>query len=51
MQAGAGHASSTHITLNCDFDTRVGLKESKCIEIGIYQATPWSLCGWNKGAW
>ena len=44
MQAGAGHPFSTHIALNCNVGTRLGLKESKCIEIGIHQATPGSLC-------
>ena len=51
MQAGAGHAFSTHIALNCDFGTRVGLKESKCIQIGIYQATPGHYADRNKWAW
>ena len=40
MQAEAGHPLSTHIALNCNVDTRLGLKESKCIEIGIYKASP-----------
>ena len=44
MQAGAGHPFSTHINLNCNVGTRLGLKESKCIEIGIYEASPGSLC-------
>ena len=44
MQAGARHPLSTHIDLNCNVGTRLGLKESKCIEIGIYQASAWSLC-------
>ena len=44
MQAGAGHTFSTHIALNCNVGTRLGLKVSKCIEIGIYQASPGSLC-------
>ena len=44
MQAGAGHPFSTHIGLNCNVGTRLGLQESKCIEIGIYQASPGSLC-------
>ena len=44
IQAGAGHPFSTHIALNCNVATRLGLKESKCIEIGINQASPESLC-------
>ena len=44
MRAGAGHPFSTHIALNCNVGTRLGLKETKCIEIGIYQASPGSLC-------
>ena len=44
MQAGAGHPFSTHIDLNCNVGTRLGLKESKCIEKGIYQDSPGSLC-------
>ena len=44
MQAGAGYPFSTHIALNCNVGTRLGLKESKCIEEGIYQASPGSLC-------
>ena len=42
-QAGAGHPFSTHIALNRNFGTRSGWKLSKCIEIGIYQASPGSL--------
>ena len=37
MLAGAGHPFNTHINLNCNVGTRLGLKESKCIEIGIHQ--------------
>ena len=44
MQAGAGHPLSTHIALNCNVGTRLGLKESKSIEICIYQASLGSLC-------
>ena len=44
MHAGAGHPFCTHIALNCNVGTRSGLKGSKCIEIGIYQASPGSLC-------
>ena len=44
MQAGARHPFSTHIALNFNVGTRLGLQESKCIEIGIYQASPVSLC-------
>ena len=44
MQAGAEHPFSTHIVLNCNVGTRLGLQESKCIEIRMYQASPWSLC-------
>ena len=44
MQAGAAHPFITHIALNCNVGTRLGLKESKCIEIGIDQASPESLC-------
>ena len=44
MQAGAGHPFSTYIALNCNVGTRLWLKESKCIEIGIYQASPGTLC-------
>ena len=42
MQVGAGHTFSTHIALNCNVATRLGLKELKSIEIGIYQASPCS---------
>ena len=44
MQAGAGHPFITHIALNCNVGTRLWLQESKCIEIGIYQTSPESLC-------
>ena len=44
IQAGAGHPFNTHIALNCNFGTRLGLKEPKCIEIGRYQASADSLC-------
>ena len=44
MQAAARHPFSTHIALNCNIVTCLGLQESKCIEIGIYQASPESLC-------
>ena len=44
MQAAAGHPFSTHIALNRNDDTRLGLKKSKSIDMGIYQATPGSLC-------
>ena len=44
MQAGAGHPLRTHIALNSNVGTRLVLQESKCIEIGIYQASPGSLC-------
>ena len=44
MQAGARHPFSIHIVLICNVGTRLGLKESKCIEIGIYQASLGSLC-------
>ena len=43
MQAVAWHPFSTHVALNCNVGRRLGLKESKCIEIGIYQASPESL--------
>ena len=42
IQAGAGHPFSTHIALNCNVGIRLGLKESKSFEIGIYQAFPGS---------
>ena len=42
MKAGAGHPFSTHIALNCSVGKRLGLKESKSIENGIYQASPGS---------
>ena len=42
MQAGAVHPFSTHIALNCNVGTRLEFKESKSIEIGIYQASPGS---------
>ena len=42
MQAGAEHPFSTHIALNCNVGTRLGLQESKSFEIGIYQASPGS---------
>ena len=42
MQAAVEHPLSTHIALNCNVGTRLGLKESKSIEIGIYQASPGS---------
>ena len=44
MQAGAGHPFTTHIALNCNVGICLGLKESKCIKIGIYQASPGSIC-------
>ena len=44
LQAGVGHPFSTHIALNCNVDTRLGLKESKCTEIGMIQPSPESLC-------
>ena len=44
MLAGAGHHLNTHNNLNCNVGTRLGLKESKCIEVGIYQASSGSLC-------
>ena len=44
MQAGAGQPFSTHIDLYCNVGTRLGLKESKYIEIGIYKASPGPLC-------
>ena len=44
LQAGAGHPLSTHVALNCNVGTRLGWKKSKSIEIGIYQASPGSLC-------
>ena len=44
MLAGAGHPFSTHIALNCNVGSLLRLKESKCIDIGIYQASPGSLC-------
>ena len=36
MQAGARHSFSTHIALNCNVGTRLWVKQSKCIEIGIH---------------
>ena len=36
------HPFSTHIALNCSVGKRLGLKESKSIENGIYQASPGS---------
>ena len=39
MQAGAGHPFSTHIALNCNFGTRLGLQESKCIEKSTTRVT------------
>ena len=55
MQAGAEHPISTHIALNCNVGTLQGLKESKSIEIGIYQASPGSpmlmgVMGRGRGA-
>ena len=44
MQVGAGYPFSTHIALNCNVGTRLGLKISNSIDIGIYQASPGSLC-------
>ena len=44
QEVGVGHPLSTHFALNCNVGTRLGLKESKCIEIGIYRASPRSLC-------
>ena len=44
MQVQGGHPFSTHIALNCNVDTRLVLKKSKCTEIGIYQASPELLC-------
>ena len=43
MQEGDGHPFSTHVALNCNVGTRLGSKESNCIEIGIYQSSPGSL--------
>ena len=40
LQAGAGHPFSTHIVLNCNVGTRLGLKESKCIETVKYIKYP-----------
>ena len=42
MQAGPVHPLNTHIAFNCIVGTSLGLKESKSIEIGIYQASPGS---------
>ena len=44
MQVGAQHPFCNHIALHCNVGTRLGLKESKCIEIDIYQASPGPLC-------
>ena len=44
MQVRARHPFFTHIALNCNVGTRLGLKESKYIQIDIYQASPGSLC-------
>ena len=44
MQAGAGHPFSTHIALNCNVGTLLGLQVSKYIKIGMHSASPWSLC-------
>ena len=44
MQAAVEHPLSTHIALNCNVGTRLWLKESKCIAIGIHQASPGSIC-------
>ena len=40
MQAGARHPFSTHIALNCNVCTHLGLQESKCIETVKYIKHP-----------
>ena len=40
MQAGAEHPFSTHIALNCNVGTRLGLQESECIETVKYIKHP-----------
>ena len=39
MQEGTGQPFSTHIVLNCNGGTRLGLKESKCIETVKYMCS------------
>ena len=40
MQAGAEDPFSTHIALNCNVGTRLGLQESECIETVKYIKHP-----------
>ena len=52
LQAGAGHPFSTHIALNCNVGTRLGLKESKCIETVKYIKHPQGYYAVRiKGVW
>ena len=52
MKAGAGHPFSTHIVLNCNVGTCLGLKESECIETFIYIKHPQGhYTDRRKGVW
>ena len=52
MQEGTGQPFSTHITWNCNVGTRLGLKESKCIETVKYIKHPQGhYADRRKGAW
>ena len=52
MQAGAGHPFSTHIALNCNVCTRLGLQESECIETVKYIKHPQGhYADRSKGVW
>ena len=52
MQEGTGQPFSTHIVLNCNGGTRLGLKESKCIKTVKYIKHPQGhYADRSKGAW
>ena len=52
MQAGAGHPLSTHIALNYNVGTRLGLQESECIETVKYIKHPQGhYADRRKGVW
>ena len=47
---GGGHPLSTHFALNCNVGTRLGLKESKCIEITYIKHLQGHFADRSKGA-
>ena len=52
MQAGAGHPFSTHIALNHNVGTRLGLQDSECIETVKYINHPQGrYADRSKGVW